>query len=49
LNLPKEAITEFKDLYQKKLNRELTNDEAQVMAKELLTLYTLTQGHQNIL
>jgi hypothetical protein len=49
LNLPQEAILEFKKLYQLKTGRNLSVAESEEMAQELLTLYALSQDQQQIL
>jgi hypothetical protein len=42
--LPKEAIEEFKKIYKKKFNEELSNEEAIYKASTLLNLYKTVWG-----
>jgi hypothetical protein len=42
--LPKEAIEEFKKIYKKTFNGELSNDEALYKASMLLNLYKTVWG-----
>jgi hypothetical protein len=42
--LPKDAIEEFKNIYKKKFNEELSNEEAIYKASMLLNLYKTVLG-----
>jgi hypothetical protein len=42
--LPKDAIEEFKKIYKKKFNEELSNEEAIYKASTLLNLYKTVWG-----
>ncbi|MGD0976881.1 MAG: hypothetical protein ABR875_01115 [Minisyncoccia bacterium] len=44
--LPKEAIEEFKNLYQKRFKIQLTDAEASFRANNLVNLYKIVYGEQ---
>lgn len=46
MNLPKEAIAEFKEIYERKHGVCLEDQEAELKASELLQLISLSQGYQ---
>lgn len=46
MNLPPEAIAEFKEIYERKHGVLLADDEARLKAGEFLSLYGLSQGYQ---
>ncbi len=41
MKLPKEALEELKDIYKKEFSEEISDNDAQVMARRLLRLITL--------
>lgn len=41
MNLPIEAINEFKEIYQRKIGVSLTNDQAKIRAEKFLRLMML--------
>lgn len=43
MKLSQTAVREFQDLYLKKYGKELTFEEAEIEARELLTLFSLSQ------
>ena len=43
-SLPEEAIEEFKKLYRKRFNVELTNEEAKNKANNFIALYQAVYG-----
>jgi len=47
MNLPREAINEFKVIFLQKFGEDLTDEKAQEQALELLNMYSLSQN-QNI-
>ena len=46
--LPKEAIIEFKKLYQKRYQISLSDEEASFRANNLVNLYTAVYGHPSV-
>lgn len=42
--LPKEAIEEFKEIYKKVFNEDISNEDALVRANKLLDLYKVMFG-----
>lgn len=42
--LPKEAVEEFKQIYKRVFNEELTDDEASRRANNLVNLYQVVYG-----
>jgi len=44
MNLPNEAVTEFQDIYQRKIGVVLTFDEAKIRAEKFLRLMVLLIG-----
>jgi|GEM_PF-4837452 len=43
MKIPKEAVKEFQEMYQRKYGKELSWKEAESQAMELLNLYKLSQ------
>lgn len=48
MNLPVEAITEFQEIYQRKLGVVISTDEASIKAENLLRLIVLLSGQPKI-
>ncbi len=44
MKIPKEAVSQFQELYRVKYGKELTFEEAEIEARELLNLYALSQN-----
>lgn len=49
MKLPPEAIEEFKQLMKDKYNQNLSNEEAETQAQELMTLFRLANDEPNVL
>lgn len=48
MNLPKEAVNEFLEIYQRKVNKNLSFDEAAIKAENFLKLMMLLIGNQEV-
>lgn len=48
MNLPKEAVNEFLEIYQRKINENLSFDEAAIRAENFLKLMVLLTGNSEI-
>ncbi len=48
MKVPKEAVAEFRELYKKKCGVELSQEEAEIQARDLLTLVALSLGKKNV-